>query len=293
MKAAIYARFSTELQRKDSIDDQFRACERVAAREGLAVVARYSDEGISGGTTQRPGYQQLLAGARSGAFEVVVAEDLSRLWRSRAEFGPRSAEFEDLGVHLITCTGDDTRRDGYGLMLGIKSAMAEYQRREISYRTSRGLEGLALSGKLRERRCFGYRNGRIHESEAATIRRIFAMRSRSLSLAQIATALNVKNGADGTAGEVQIALTPSGSLEWSRASVQSILTNRRYTGAVIWGATESYGGAQDSQHKRRRTRSTGPLVQRHDSSLEIIPVSLFEQAQKGLAKSGKRAKVDP
>ena len=111
MRAAIYARFSTELQRQESIDDQIRQCERVARTQGFEVVARFADRGISGGTADRPGYQSLLTAARDGAFEVVVAEDLSRLWRSRAEFGTRSAELEDLNVHLVTLRARLQRRD--------------------------------------------------------------------------------------------------------------------------------------------------------------------------------------
>ncbi len=123
MKAALYARFSTDKQRDASIDDQFRECERVAKSAGLDVVARFEDRGISGGTHTRPGYQALLTAARAHAFDVMVVEDISRLWRNRAEFGPRSAELEDLGVHCLTCVGDDTRRDGWGLVIQIKQAV--------------------------------------------------------------------------------------------------------------------------------------------------------------------------
>ena len=102
MKAAIYARFSTDRQRDASIDDQFRECARVAKAAGLEIVGRFEDKGISAGTATRPGYQALLAGARQREFEVIVTEDISRLWRNRAEFGPRSAELEDLGINCLT-----------------------------------------------------------------------------------------------------------------------------------------------------------------------------------------------
>jgi DNA invertase Pin-like site-specific DNA recombinase len=73
MKAAIYARYSTDLQREQSIADQFRVAERLAERHGFSVVSRFSDRAISGGTTQRSGYQKLLAAARRNEFEVIVA----------------------------------------------------------------------------------------------------------------------------------------------------------------------------------------------------------------------------
>lgn len=46
MKAALYARYSTDLQREQSIDDQFRVAERLAERNGFTVVARFSDKGM-------------------------------------------------------------------------------------------------------------------------------------------------------------------------------------------------------------------------------------------------------
>jgi DNA invertase Pin-like site-specific DNA recombinase len=62
MRAALYARFSTEKQSECSIEDQFRVCERIAERNGFTVVARFSDAAISGGTIERPGYRALLQG---------------------------------------------------------------------------------------------------------------------------------------------------------------------------------------------------------------------------------------
>ena len=241
-RAALYARFSTDLQREQSLEDQFRSCERAAAAAGLEIVARFSDAGISGGTTQRPGYQALLAAARAGDFDTIVVEDTSRLWRSRASYGADSAELEDLEVHVLTCTGDDTRRDGYGLILGIKQAIAENVRKEISYRTRRGLEGLALAGKSTGGRCLGYGS----PAEAEAVRRAFALRAEGKGYGAIAALLG-----------------------WPKSSVRYRLGNARYTGQAIWGATERKGGARDSK-KQRRVARPEPLVKRFDASLKLV-----------------------
>lgn len=267
MRAAIYARFSTDLQREESIKDQFRYAERTAAAQGFAVVAHYGDEGISGGTAERLQYQEMITAARSGAFDIIIAEDISRLWRNRAEYGQRSAEFEDLGVHIVTCVGDDTRRDGW-MIITIKLAMAEQMRRDISYKTRRGLEGLALAGKSTGGRCFGYRDGQIVPGEAETIRCIFADAYHGASLAVIAKRLN-DCGHPGPRGN-----------GWSRSTIAAILANRRYTGAVIWGATEGKGGARDSRLKTRRMRPQGPIVSFENPALAIISKEIFETVQK-------------
>jgi site-specific DNA recombinase len=256
MRAAIYARYSTEQQSEASNVDQIRQCERIAASERLEIVARFQDAAISGGTTERPGYQAMLGAARAGDFKILIAEDISRLWRNRAEYGVRSAELEDIGVHYLSCTGDDTRRDGWGMMLAIKQAMAEQYRRDISYRTRRGLEGRALAGKSCGTRCYGYNptTWTINEAEAAVVRRIF---ESPLSQAAMAAELNYEG-----------VPAPRGP-HWSQSTVGAIRSNPRYTGAVIWGASAYPRLASDSAH-RRRIRRPSALVARHDESRRIV-----------------------
>jgi DNA invertase Pin-like site-specific DNA recombinase len=244
MRAALYARFSTDKQRRESLDDQFRACERVAVSCGLTTVARFSDAGISGGTSERPGYQAMLAAVRGGGIDIIVTEDLSRLWRNRATYGRDSAELEDAGVHLVTGTGDDTRRDGWGLMLSIKSAIAEHARKEISYRTRRGMEGLALAGKSTGGRCYGYQSA----GEASVVVEIYRAFVAGRRPSEIARELNARN-VPGPRGP-----------RWSLNAVKRVLGNGRYAGRLAWGKTETKGGARDSRLKRAVVRPGGPLV---------------------------------
>jgi DNA invertase Pin-like site-specific DNA recombinase len=246
MRSAIYARYSTDKQKEASIPDQFRETERTAASIGAVVVGRFSDAGVSGGVAARPGYQALLEAARRKEFEIIIAEDVSRLWRNRATFGADSAELEDLGVHLVTCTGDDTRRDGYGLVLGIKSAIAEHQRREIAYRTRRGMEGLAAKGESTGGRCFGFGS----PAEADTVRRVYRERLAGLGYREIADGLE----RDG--------IVPPRGGRWSRTTLRRILANPRYAGQAIWGKTQRKTLARDGARGRPVMRPGGPLVTR-------------------------------
>lgn len=85
MRAAIYARFSTDMQRDASIEDQVRSCRDHAVRQGLTVVEVYSDRAISGASLVRIGMQKLLRDGRNGAFDVVLSEGLDRLSRNQAD----------------------------------------------------------------------------------------------------------------------------------------------------------------------------------------------------------------
>ena len=74
MRAVIYARYSTELQRESSIDDQIRLCKAKITAEGWVLAASFSDAAQSGASRLRAGYQRMLMEARTGAFDVIVAE---------------------------------------------------------------------------------------------------------------------------------------------------------------------------------------------------------------------------
>jgi len=81
MRAAIYARYSTELQRDASIEDQVRNCKDRIEKEGWTLAATYTDHAISGSVRLRPVYQKLLEDAREGHLDAIVAEALDRLSR--------------------------------------------------------------------------------------------------------------------------------------------------------------------------------------------------------------------
>lgn len=273
VRAAIYARFSTDNQKEASIEDQVRVCRRAAVAAGFHIVATFEDKGISAGTSDRPGYQKLLAKARARAFDIVVVEDISRLWRNRAEYGPRSAELEDLGIHLLTCVGDDTRRDGYGLVLGIKQAIAEAARKEIGYRTRRGMEGLALAGKSTGGRCFGYdAEGKIKFEEAAVIRQVFDLAAyKNMGRRAIASKLN----------ELGIP-TPRGGSKWRPSTVDILLNNERYIGRITWGASEGRVSAANSLKKTFVDRNV-PLVSRFDEKQQIVPNQVWKLVHRKMA----------
>jgi site-specific DNA recombinase len=91
MRAVVYARYSSELQRDASIEDQGRVCRRRVEAEGWRLDRVYSDHGASGASHLRAGYQALLADARKQQFDVVVAESLDRPSRDQEHVGPCSS----------------------------------------------------------------------------------------------------------------------------------------------------------------------------------------------------------
>ena len=86
MRAAVYARFSSELQDERSIIDQVALARKYAESRGLVVTGVYQDAAISGASTiNRPGLLRLLADSAATKFEIIVTESLDRLSRSQAD----------------------------------------------------------------------------------------------------------------------------------------------------------------------------------------------------------------
>ena len=85
MRAALYARYSSENQRQASIADQIEVCTRYIDKQGWVIVGTYSDAAASGASRFRPGYQRLLSALDRGIFDVVVVEALDRLGRKLAD----------------------------------------------------------------------------------------------------------------------------------------------------------------------------------------------------------------
>ncbi len=91
MKAAIYARYSTDQQDETSIAGQVVNCETIAESNGWTVAKHYNDEAISGSDDTRPGYMQMLADSEAGHFDAILVDETSRLTRRPGEL-PRLLE---------------------------------------------------------------------------------------------------------------------------------------------------------------------------------------------------------
>jgi DNA invertase Pin-like site-specific DNA recombinase len=290
MKAAIYARFSTEKQSEASIVDQFRVCERIAERDGFQVVLRYEDRAISGGTPERPGYQAMLQAARRREFDVIVAEDSSRLWRLLAEQAPRLAELADLGIHVVT-HDLDTRQDSAAVLGAVTGAMAEQYRKEIGRRTRRGLEGRARQGMSAGGRAFGYLppalsgTGRIEvqPEQAEIVRQIFSRYADGWSPKALATDLNRRKvPSPGSAWKRE----QRRRLGWVMSAIAGdsrrgtgILNNEVYIGRVVWNRVRWVRSASDSSKRRCVLNPPTEWIVRQDERLRIVPLSVWKRVK--------------
>ena len=179
MRAAIYARFSSDLQDLRSIADQVELARRYAEGRSLNVVGVYDDAAISGASTlNRPGLLRLIADAQARRFDAIVTESLDRLSRSQADIAALFEKLQFLGVRIETLADGPVSE----IHVGLKGTMSALFLKDLAQKTRRGQIGRVKAGRIPGGKSYGYdvlkdgdERGRraINPAEADIIRRIF------------------------------------------------------------------------------------------------------------------------
>jgi site-specific DNA recombinase len=291
MKAAIYARYSSENQRPESIADQVGACRKLAIQRGFTVDENhiYGDEAKSGARKDRAGLSALVEAAQAKAFEVVLVDDLSRLARDNYLMLSIMAELHFEGVRIVSVAdGLDSEDEEATLGIQIRGIFNELQLRDLKKKTLRGQMGQKERGFFVGERTYGYRSvpvgemrmdkkGRprpegyrmeIEPREGAVILRVFKAYADGQSLTSIVKTLNAE----------AIPLRTQ-SKTWSASTVTRMLGNEKYKGRWVWNRTTT---RRDPRTGRRRKfeKPESEWVVHEDESLRIVPQELWEAVQK-------------
>ncbi len=311
MKAAIYLRYSSEHQRETSLEDQERLCRQEADRQGFDVVAVWKDAALSGQLSEhhRPGFKAMLAAAQARAFDVLIADDASRLSRDTSDALRIFQRLSFWGVGLIARTdgvNTVTNPKSSRLLFGVKSSFNEEFLRDLGEKTWRGLEGQVRKGLSPGGLPYGYRSqplvderGRIsgyrrviHEPEAEVVRRIFRLYvgdegGHPHSSREIALLLNEEGiappGARWQNRTVRQAKT------WSYTAIighrrlkKGILNNTLYVGRQVWNRSR-WLRDPDTKGYTYRVRPTGEWVESDVPELRIVDQDLWDRAHVRLA----------
>jgi len=245
VRCAIYTRVSTEAgldQDFNSLDAQYDAAQayiRSQAHAGWTLVrTRYDDGGFSGGSTDRPALQQLLADIRAHRINIVVVYKVDRLTRSLADFAKLVELFDAHGVSFVSVTQQFNTTTSMGrLTLNVLLSFAQFEREVTSERIRDKIgaskrKGLWVGGVVP----LGYRakdrNITVVADEAKTVRHIFR---RYLDLGSLNLLL-----ADLRRTGVKTKLRPLsngrtiGGIPFTRGSLAAFLRNRFYIGEVSY-----------------------------------------------------------
>ena len=226
MTAVIYARYSSDNQREESIEGQIRECNAYAEKNGITVVKHYIDRAISAKTDNRPQFQQMIKDSERKLFDMVLVWKLDRFARNRYDSARYKTQLKKNGVKLMSAT--EIISDGpEGIILeSVLEGYAEYYSADLSEKVIRGMTENALKGKFTGGAVpVGYRideNQRFQTDPftAPLIAEAFRMYNEGATMTEVRDWLN----------KHQVKNPRGGPMSYN--TVQHMLKNRRYIGEL-------------------------------------------------------------
>ena len=146
MNAVIYARFSSDRQREESIEGQLRECREYAEANGITIVGEYIDRALSASkeTEKRLDFLRMIKDSSKHLFDLVLVWKLDRFARNRYDSAHYKAMLKKNGVKVVSVT--ERIADGAdGVILeAVLEGMAEYYSLDLSEKIHRGQKENAL-----------------------------------------------------------------------------------------------------------------------------------------------------
>ena len=224
MTAVIYARYSSDNQREESIEGQIRECTAYAEKNGITVVKHYIDRALSAKTDNRPDFQQMIKDSEKRLFDIVLVWKLDRFARNRYDSAHYEYQLERNHVKLVSATEPISDSPAGIMVKSMLTGMAEYYSAELSEKVVRGMTENVLKGK--------YNGGTIPIGYTVDEEKFFQI--DPLKAPFVVEAFQRYN--DGaTMKELMNWLNDSGvttnrNQKFTYNSIQTLLTNRRYIG---------------------------------------------------------------
>jgi site-specific DNA recombinase len=284
-RAAIYARYSSDLQNDRSIADQVGICQRRAEADGRKVVTTFSDRAKSGASMfERDGLRDMMTAAKAKKFDCLYVESLDRLSRDQEDM---AGIFKRLSFYGVTI---ETLNEGKAttMHVGIRGITSALFLKDLGDKVRRGLEGRAREGKFPGSVTYGYRTvpgkpgeREIEPEQAKIVQRFFTEYAQGRSPRQIATDLT-REGVP----------SPNGAKVWSFQTLNGggvgdgMLGNRLYIGELVWNNSVSVKNPDTgSRTKRKSPHGTFKVSVPH---LRIIDDGLWQTVQAERKRRGKR-----
>ncbi len=258
MTAVIYARYSSDNQREESIEGQIRECTAYAEKNGITIVKHYIDRAISAKTDNRPEFQQMIKDSDKKLFDIVLVWKLDRFARNRYDSARYKTQLKKNGVKLMSATEIISEGPEGIILESVLEGYAEYYSADLAEKVVRGQTENILKGRCNGGRgTFGYtldseRKFHIDPLTSPFVLESFKKYNEGSTMKEIRDWLN-ENGIKNPVG---------GAFTYN--SVEHMLKNRRYIGELKF---------RD--------------VVVPDAIPPIVPLELFDDVQEKIAKNKK------
>lgn len=281
IKAASYARFSSDRQREESVEAQLRDNKRYALKNELTIIREYIDRAETGRATEnREAFQKMLQDSKEGKFDVIIVHKVDRFARNRYESALHKHTLKKNGVkvHYSAQTIDDSP-EGI-LMEGMLESFAEYYSLNLGVEVMKGLKENAFKARFNGGTPplgFNVDENKQYvknEKEARTVKRIFDLYLEGLGYKEIVKTIN------------QEGLKNKFGKPFVYNSILGILTNEKYTGVYTFNKTKrTYG--DNGKRNIKSVNAQNEVIRIENALPIIIPKEVFNMAKEELNKRAK------
>lgn len=243
VRAVLYARFSSDNQREESIDAQVRAIRDYARKNSIIIVGQYIDKAKSAMTDNRPEFLKMVSDSVKGGFDLVLVHKLDRFARNRQDSIGYRMELKKHGVSLVSVLEylDDESPESL-ILESVLEAMAEYYSKNLAREVNKGMKENALKGlHTGGKPPLGYdvdpetKMLVINEKEAEAVSLTFQMLNEGYGYGKIIDELNLR-GYKNKAGK-----------SFGHNSLTNIVRNEKYIGVYVFNklASKDYRGKRN------------------------------------------------
>ena len=228
MRGVIYARYSSENQREESIEGQLRENMAYAKKNGIEIVGTYIDRAVSAKTDKRDEFQRMIKDSSKKGFDVVIVWKLDRFSRNRYDSAKYKMLLKKNDVRVVSAT-ESISEGAEGIILeSVLEGMAEYYSADLAEKVSRGMTENALKCRFNGGTIpFGYmiddeQHYQINPAQAPLVLEMFRRYAGGESITDIIEDLNARG------------IRTSKGNRFNKNSLARIFSNRRYIGEYAY-----------------------------------------------------------
>ena len=236
MTGVIYARYSSDNQREESIEGQLRECATFAQKNDITIIEHYIDRAFSAKTDNRPEFQRMIRESARKAYDVVIVWKLDRFSRNRYDSAKYKAALKKNNVRVISAT-EAISEGAEGIILeSVLEGMAEYYSADLAEKVTRGHTENALKCRFNGSVVpYGYvidkeQHHQLDPEKAPVVLEIFKRYTSGETITSIIKDLNARG------------LRTSKGNEFNKNSLHRMLKNRTYIGEYHYKDFVTPGG---------------------------------------------------
>ena len=143
-RAVLYARFSSDNQREESIEAQLRAMHEYCSRNSIVVIHEFCDRAKSATTDDRPEFLKMIAASREGDFDFAIVHKLDRFSRNRYDSAYYKRELKKNGVQLLSVLEQMDDSPESIILESVLEGMSEYYSKNLAREVMKGMRESAM-----------------------------------------------------------------------------------------------------------------------------------------------------